>query len=85
MQISKKSNGSDYEEDDCDDGDEEMYTSKSLDENTDAEEEDGLIEDPQMWIGVTPFLSGVMPAGVLRAERKPAGCQASGLIQVMAL
>ncbi|XP_030578026.1 MAX gene-associated protein isoform X2 [Archocentrus centrarchus] len=82
VQISKPSKASDCDEDECDDGDEEMHTSKSLDENTDAEEEDDQIEEPQMWFGVTPFLNGVIPAGMLRAEKKPVGCQASGLIQV---
>lgn len=87
MQISKPSKASDCDDDDDDecDSDEEMHTSKGLDENTDVEEEDGQIEEPQMWFGVTPFLSGVMPAGTLRAERKPAGYQAPGLIQVRAL
>nr|XP_024660977.1 MAX gene-associated protein [Maylandia zebra] len=82
VQISKPSKASDCDDDDECDSDEEMHTSKGLDENTDAEEEDGQIEEPQMWFGVTPFLSGVMPAGTLRAERKPAGYQAPGLIQV---
>ncbi|XP_025998169.1 MAX gene-associated protein isoform X2 [Astatotilapia calliptera] len=83
VQISKPSKASDCDDDDDEcDSDEEMHTSKGLDENTDAEEEDGQIEEPQMWFGVTPFLSGVMPAGTLRAERKPAGYQAPGLIQV---
>lgn len=35
-----------------------------------------------MRFGVTPFLSGVLPAGKLRARPKPVGCQAYGLIQV---
>lgn len=35
-----------------------------------------------MQFGVTPFLSGVLPAGRLRARIKPVGCQAHGLIQV---
>ncbi|XP_005917749.1 MAX gene-associated protein isoform X2 [Haplochromis burtoni] len=82
VQISKPSKASDCDDDEECDSDEEMHTSKGLDENTDAEEEDGQIEEPQMWFGVTPFLSGVMPAGTLRAERKPAGYQAPGLIQV---
>ncbi|XP_076729841.1 uncharacterized protein mgab isoform X2 [Maylandia zebra] len=83
VQISKPSKASDCDDDDDEcDSDEEMHTSKGLDENTDVEEEDGQIEEPQMWFGVTPFLSGVMPAGTLRAERKPAGYQAPGLIQV---
>lgn len=40
-------------------------------------------EEPVMRYGVTPFLSGVLPAGKLRARTKPVGCQASGLIQVI--
>lgn len=48
----------------------------------DAEEEDSKNEEPVMRIGVTPFLSGVVPAGKLRARTKPVGCQAYGLIQV---
>ncbi len=67
---------SDNDEDDFDDSD------KSLDGDSDAGEEDGQIEEPEMRFGVTPFLSGVLPAGKLKAMPKPVGCQANGLIQV---
>lgn len=58
-----------------------MYANESHDEDTDAEE-CGQIEGPTLRIGVTPFLSRVIPAGKLRARTKPVGCKASGLIQV---
>lgn len=48
----------------------------------DAQEDDGQIEESHTRLGVTPFLSGVIPAGRLRARTKPVGCQAYGLIQV---
>ncbi|XP_041814517.1 uncharacterized protein magl isoform X2 [Chelmon rostratus] len=82
VHISKPSETSDNDEDDFDDSDEEKHANKSLDENSDAEEEDGQIEEQEMKLGVTPFLSGVLPAGRLRARTKPVGCQAYGLIQV---
>ncbi|XP_070844164.1 uncharacterized protein [Chaetodon trifascialis] len=82
LHISKPSEASDDDEDESDDSDEEMHADKSLDGDGDAEEEDGQIEEPEMRFGVTPFLSGVLPAGKLRARTKPVGCQASGLIQV---
>ncbi|XP_054872081.1 uncharacterized protein magl isoform X2 [Amphiprion ocellaris] len=74
--ISKPSKASDYDEDELDDSD------QSSDEDMDPEEEDEQIDEPRIRFGVTPFLSGVIPAGRLRARRKPAGCQAQGLIQV---
>ncbi|XP_022050114.2 MAX gene-associated protein [Acanthochromis polyacanthus] len=74
--ISKPSKASDYEEDELDDSD------QSSDEDVDPQEEDEQVEKPIIRFGVTPFLSGVIPAGRLRARRKPAGCQAQGLIQV---
>ncbi|XP_029705375.1 MAX gene-associated protein isoform X2 [Takifugu rubripes] len=57
--------------------DKEMHASDGEDMETVEEE-----EEPVMRYGVTPFLSGVLPAGKLRARTKPVGCQASGLIQV---
>lgn len=81
VQISKPSKSSDNDEDEFDESDEEMYDNKSHDEDTDAEE-CGQIEGPTLRIGVTPFLSRVIPAGKLRARTKPVGCKASGLIQV---
>lgn len=48
----------------------------------DTQDEDGHTEELDMQFGVTPFLSGVLPAGRLRARTKPVGCQAYGLIQV---
>nr|XP_020459361.1 MAX gene-associated protein-like isoform X1 [Monopterus albus]XP_020459362.1 MAX gene-associated protein-like isoform X1 [Monopterus albus]XP_020459363.1 MAX gene-associated protein-like isoform X1 [Monopterus albus]XP_020459365.1 MAX gene-associated protein-like isoform X1 [Monopterus albus]XP_020459366.1 MAX gene-associated protein-like isoform X1 [Monopterus albus]XP_020459367.1 MAX gene-associated protein-like isoform X1 [Monopterus albus] len=64
----------DDDEDDIDDSDEEKH-------NSDAEEE-GVQSESVMRLGVIPFLSGVLPAGRLRARTKPLGCQAHGLIQV---
>lgn len=58
--------------------DKEMHASDGEDMETVEEE-----EEPVMRYGVTPFLSGVLPAGKLRARTKPVGCQASGLIQVI--
>lgn len=82
VHISKPSQASDNDEDEFDDSDEEKHAYKSLDEDFEAEEEDGQIEEPEMQFGVTPFMSGVLPAGRLRAMTKPVGCQAYGLIQV---
>ncbi|XP_076612472.1 uncharacterized protein LOC143336289 [Chaetodon auriga] len=82
LHISKPSEASDDDEDESDDSDEETHADKSLDGDGDAEEEGGQMEEPEMRFGVTPFLSGVLPAGKLRARTKPVGCQASGLIQV---
>lgn len=55
----------------------EKHSSDGEDRETDEE-----VEEPVMRYGVTPFLSGVVPAGKLRARTKPVGCQASGLIEV---
>lgn len=82
LHISKPSEASDDDEDEFYDSDEERHANKSLDGDTDAEEEDGQSEEPVMRFGVTPFLSGVLPAGKLRVRPKPVGCQAYGLIQV---
>nr|XP_046229084.1 MAX gene-associated protein [Scatophagus argus]XP_046229085.1 MAX gene-associated protein [Scatophagus argus] len=73
VRISKPSQTSD-DEDEFDDGDEDW--------DMEAEEEGDHIEDPVMRVGVTPFLSGVLPVGKLRAKTKPVGFQAHGLIQV---
>ncbi|XP_035534606.1 MAX gene-associated protein-like isoform X2 [Morone saxatilis] len=82
VHISKPSKASDVDEDEFDESDEERHANKSLDGDIDPEEEDGQIEEPEMQFGVTPFLSGVLPAGRLRARTKPVGCLAYGLIQV---
>ncbi|XP_044026184.1 MAX gene-associated protein isoform X2 [Siniperca chuatsi] len=82
VHISKPSKASDNDEDEFDDSDEEKHANKSLDGDIDAEEGYGQTEEPEMQFGVTPFLSGVLPAGRLRARTKPVGCQAYGLIQV---
>ncbi|KAM6992388.1 uncharacterized protein mgab [Tautogolabrus adspersus] len=82
VQISKPSKASDNDEDESDDSDEENHANKSLLENTDTELENSQAEKPEMHFGVTPFLSGVSPAGRLRARTKPVGSQANGLIQV---
>lgn len=68
--------------DEFDDSDEEKHTNENFDGDIDAEEDDDQIEESEMQLGVTPFLSGVLPAGRLRARTKPLGCQAYGLIQV---
>ncbi|XP_035851241.1 MAX gene-associated protein isoform X2 [Sander lucioperca] len=82
VHISKPSKASDNDEEDYDDSDEEKQVRKSFDEDIDAEEDFGKNEDSDMQVGVTPFLSGVLSAGRLRARTKPVGCQAYGLIQV---
>ncbi len=82
MHISKPSQASDNEEDEVDDSDEETEVYKRLDGEVDAEEEDEQFEEPKLQYGVTPFMSGVIPAGRLRARTKPVGCQEYGLIQV---
>ncbi|XP_065819878.1 MAX gene-associated protein [Labrus bergylta] len=81
VKISKPSKASDIE-DQSDDSDEDNHVNKSLFENTDAELENSQVEKPEMHFGVTPFLSGVTPAGRLRARTKSVGSQANGLIQV---
>ncbi|XP_069572282.1 uncharacterized protein magl [Brachyistius frenatus] len=82
VHISKPSKASDDDEEEFDDGDEEKQDNKSSNDNIDEAEEDGIIEEQEMPFGVTPFLGGVIPAGSLKARRKPIECQASGLIQV---
>nr|XP_015803623.2 MAX gene-associated protein isoform X2 [Nothobranchius furzeri] len=76
IQISKASKDSDCEEDEFDEYDD--YVS---DGNAEAEEDEPLEESGTLY-GVAPFLRGVMPAGVLKAKRKPALFRGSGLIQV---
>ncbi|KAM7368132.1 hypothetical protein PAMP_014379 [Pampus punctatissimus] len=82
VHISKPSKASDIDEDEFDDSDEEKYASKSFHGDMDALEEDDKIDVQEMQFGVTPFLSGVLPAGRLKAKTKPVGRQALGLIQV---
>ncbi|KAM3603399.1 uncharacterized protein V6R79_021646 [Siganus canaliculatus] len=79
--ISKPSKLSEYEEDEEDESDEDKHANNSTDWDMDSEEEQNT-EIPCMPFGVTPFLSGVLPAGRLKATTKPVGLQASGLIQV---
>ncbi|XP_029902719.1 MAX gene-associated protein isoform X2 [Myripristis murdjan] len=71
--------GDDVESDDCN---EEEETDHSSDENQELVEDDSPAEEPEVQVGVTPFLSGVLPAGRLRARKRPSGRQAMGLIQV---
>ncbi|KAK2856449.1 hypothetical protein Q5P01_005184 [Channa striata] len=82
VHISKQSNVSESDEDEFYDSDEEMHNKESFDGDLDAEEEENQIEESEMQFGITPFLSGILPAGRLRARTKPLGCQAHGLIQV---
>ncbi|XP_071768542.2 MAX gene-associated protein, partial [Centroberyx gerrardi] len=83
VHISKPKKTSDEdEEDESDDADEEEVADDSPDEDQEPVEEDSPTEEPELQVGVTPFLSGVLPAGKLRARKKPSGCQAVGLIQV---
>ncbi|XP_031722107.1 MAX gene-associated protein isoform X2 [Anarrhichthys ocellatus] len=82
LRISKPSKASDTEEDEFDDSDEEKQPDKSFDGDMDAEEDDCPNGESDVRFGVTPFLSGVLPAGRLKARTKPVGCQAYGLIQV---
>ncbi|CAK6962645.1 MAX gene-associated protein [Scomber scombrus] len=82
VHISKPEKVSDNDEDEIDASDEERKGNKSFHGDTDVDEEDCQMYEQEMQIGVTPFLSGVLPAGRLRARTKPAGCQVSGLIQV---
>ncbi|XP_068565092.1 uncharacterized protein magl [Cebidichthys violaceus] len=82
LRISKPPKASDSEEDEFDDSDEEKQPDKSFDGDMDAEEDDCPNGETDVQFGVTPFLSGVLPAGRLKARTKPVGCQAYGLIQV---
>ncbi|XP_047430369.1 MAX gene-associated protein [Mugil cephalus] len=76
--ITKPSKASDCDEDELDDCEDDEHGNKTFDGYSDAEEDD----EPEMKLGVTPFLSGLIPAGKLEARTKPVGCQAAGLIQV---
>ncbi|XP_034143794.1 MAX gene-associated protein isoform X2 [Esox lucius] len=51
------------------------------DEEEDDDDDDISKAEPDQ-VGVTPFLTRVMPAGRLRARKKRPGCPAVGLIQV---
>ncbi|XP_029585645.1 MAX gene-associated protein [Salmo trutta] len=75
--ISKAEDG---DTDDSDESDSEV-TDNSSDED---EEEEGIPkpEELEMQVGVTPFLTGVVPAGRLKARKKQPACPAVGLIQV---
>ncbi|XP_056437862.1 uncharacterized protein magl [Gadus chalcogrammus] len=83
------------DENDSDDG--EIHSSGKEQEEEEEEEEEeevkkqasreeALMEDPcspeTEQMGVTPFLSRVLPAGILQARRKPAGSNTVGLVQV---
>lgn len=82
LQIAKQSKDSDIDVDEIQDGNEEKHANKNVNGDMDAEEEDDKMVDSEMWFGVMPFLSRVLPAGRLRALTPPSGCQAHGLIQV---
>ena len=74
---------SDEEEIDENDSDEGEIRSSSEEQ---GEERQTATEPPYasetVPIGVTPFLSRVLPAGFLQAKRKPRGRTAVGLVQV---
>lgn len=76
MNISKQANS---DEEDLEAVDEEKKANQIFHWDSDAEEED---EEPEPQRGITPFLCGVSPAGVLQAKTKPVGSPALGLIQV---
>ncbi|XP_031656364.1 MAX gene-associated protein isoform X2 [Oncorhynchus kisutch] len=78
--ISKAEDG---DTDDSDESDSEV-TDNSSDDSDEDDEEDGIPkpEEPEMQVGVTPFLTGVVPAGRLKARKKQPTCPAVGLIQV---
>ncbi|KAK5853185.1 hypothetical protein PBY51_006996 [Eleginops maclovinus] len=82
VHISKPSKVSDYEEDEYAASEEDEPDNDSFDGSVDEEENEGQNEESVAQYGVTPFLSGVLPAGRMRAKTKPVGCQAYGLIQV---
>ncbi|XP_047243375.1 uncharacterized protein magl isoform X2 [Girardinichthys multiradiatus] len=76
MQISKPEKVSNCKEE-SDEG-EEKCDGKRFDGNTEEE----VAGDPGNRYGAIPFQSGAIPAGRLRARKKPPGCKAYGLIQV---
>lgn len=80
IHISRRTNASGSEGDEFDESDEEKHTKESFGKDIDSEEDGSHPEERQL--GVTPFMSGVLPAGRLRAKTQPLGGQASGLIQV---
>lgn len=65
------------DDDDTDDDDD--------DEEDEEEVGSSKIEESELPVGVTPFLTGVVPAGRLLARRKQPGRPALGLIQVRQL
>ncbi|KAM9421939.1 uncharacterized protein ACWYII_021802 isoform 2-T6 [Salvelinus alpinus] len=77
--ISKAEDGT---TDDVDQSDSEVTD----DSDEDEKEEEGFPkpepEKPEVQVGVTCFLTGVVPAGRLRARKKQPACPAVGLIQV---
>lgn len=79
----RDSDDDDEEEEESDVSDEENISDVSADGDPDEKEEFSPAEEPEMKFGVTPFLSSVLPAGSLKATKKTAGCQASGLVQVI--
>ncbi|XP_029532221.2 MAX gene-associated protein-like [Oncorhynchus nerka] len=78
--ISKAEDG---DTDNSDESDSEL-TDNSSDDSDEDDEEEGIPkpEEPEMQVGVTPFLTGVVPAGRLKARKKQPTCPAVGLIQV---
>lgn len=79
MCISKaKDNNTDYID--------ESDSGVTDDNDEDEKEEEGIPkpepEKPEMQVAVTRFLTGVLPAGRLRARKKQRACPAVGLIQV---
>ncbi|XP_029966803.1 uncharacterized protein mgab isoform X2 [Salarias fasciatus] len=63
---------------DSDDEDEDGFANGEEEE----EQEEDRAEEPENFFGVTPFLSGVMPAGKLRVMRKSPECPEQGFVQV---
>ncbi|KAM4633750.1 MAX gene-associated protein [Polymixia lowei] len=91
VRISKLKKISDDDEEDgngiCGSNQEEELTDNDSDEDQEMEEEEEEEDFPtkepeEVQVGVTPFLSGVLPAGRLTARKKPSGSHAVGLIQV---
>lgn len=81
VHISKRSEASDNDEEESDDSHEDGQANESSDNDVNVKEDDQS-DEPVMQYGVTPFLSGVLPAGKLRARTKSVGSQMNGLIQV---
>ncbi|XP_076016321.1 MAX gene-associated protein [Genypterus blacodes] len=73
----------DKDEDKSDVSDEENVSDVSVSgEAREEEKEWRPAEEPEIKCGVTPFLSGVLAAGSLKATKKTRGCVTSGLVQV---